>query len=86
MQKQHRALLTILIIGWILRVIFALLAPVDYELLGGGDMRWYMANGLALVSGMRAGVSMGLAVDVSVLPTAPPLSAFCRLLRENLPA
>ncbi|MDQ7024998.1 MAG: glycosyltransferase family 39 protein [Anaerolineae bacterium] len=82
--QRHRILIGILLAGLVLRLIFALSASVEYAELGGGDIRWYLANGVALLSGQRTGISMGLPFDVSVLPTAPLylifVGVFLRLL------
>jgi 4-amino-4-deoxy-L-arabinose transferase-like glycosyltransferase len=71
MLQRNRMLIAILLVGLGLRLIFALTASVDYAELGGGDTRWYLANGLALFTGQRTGLSLGLPIDTSVLPTAP---------------
>ena len=83
--KWPRSLVFILLVGLFLRLAFALTAPLELAQLSGGDTVWYLANGVALLSGETIGIAFGLPYDVSVLPTAPLYLLFVGFWARLLP-
>lgn len=73
---SRRHLTIIFVVAVILRFLAALLRhdePLVYAYTGssGGDVFWYMVNGLALFSGQTTGTLYGMPYDISQIPTAP---------------
>lgn len=71
--RYTRYLWFILIVGLILRVVYALSQPTVELFYGGdgGDAGWYLANGWGLFSGQPHGWIRNVPFYLSVLPTAP---------------
>lgn len=85
--RYTRGLWFILIVGLILRVIYALSQP-NVELFqgaDGGDSAWYLANGWGFFSGQPHGWIRNMPFYLSVLPTAPFYILYAGIFQQFLP-
>lgn len=85
MSRQQWILYSLITVAVGLRLFFALTATLDLAELGGGDSRWYMAQGLVFYTSNPIGNAYGVAVDLTTLPTAPLYPLFVGFWLNLLP-
>lgn len=85
--RYTRGLWIILILGLILRVIYAIAQPTAGLFNGaeGGDTAWYLANGWGFFSGQPHGWIRNMPFYLSVLPTAPFYILYAGIFQQFLP-
>lgn len=85
--RYTRWLWLILIVGLVLRIVYALQQPTVELFYGadGGDAGWYLANGWGFFSGKPHGWIRGAPFYLSNLPTAPLYILYAGLWQQFLP-
>jgi 4-amino-4-deoxy-L-arabinose transferase-like glycosyltransferase len=85
--RYTRWLWVILIVGLILRVIYALSLPTVELFYGseGGDSAWYLANGWGFFSGQPHGWIRNMPFYLSALPAAPFYILYAGIFQQFLP-
>ena len=84
--RYTRWLWLLLIIGFILRVAYALSLPTIELFYGAeGDSAWYLANGWGFFSGQPHGWIRNIPFYLSVLPTAPFYILYAGIFQQFLP-